>query len=323
MIRSFIGQAPLTALAFVLVTYNLKPLSSRFNSNTRCVPLHSRLDRIDFLGAILISIIVVAFILAIDLPSRGTSWTSPVVLSLLVAAAILGTFFLFFEQKYALEPIFPPRLLLVQNVATSYLIAALQTAAQLALMFSVPLYFQVTAGASNTAAGTHLVPAVIGNAIGGLAAGLIIRKTGKYKALLWFAALSACSCYAALIATWHGHTSALASLAIFPGGFGTGITGAATFIALMAYITHTDAAVAAGGLYLATNIGMILGLSISSSLQRGELRVLLDERGVQPSVIQDVLKDVLYIRQLKGDLRVTVVGSYVDSLKYSHGEYHV
>jgi len=43
-------------------------------------------------------------------------------------------------------------------------------------MFSVPLYFQVTEGVSNTKAGSHLVPAVLGNTIGGLFTGFLIRE---------------------------------------------------------------------------------------------------------------------------------------------------
>ena len=43
-------------------------------------------------------------------------------------------------------------------------------------MYSVPLYFQVTARTSVTAAGAHLVPAVCGNAIGGLLSGIYINR---------------------------------------------------------------------------------------------------------------------------------------------------
>ena len=42
-------------------------------------------------------------------------------------------------------------------------------------MFSIPLYFQITANASVTAAGARLVPAVVGNAVGGLLAGYAIQ----------------------------------------------------------------------------------------------------------------------------------------------------
>jgi hypothetical protein len=66
---------------------------------------------------------------------------------------------------------------------------------------------------------------------------------------------------------------------------------------------------------------MILGLSLSSSLQRGVLRSVLGKRGVEPRVIQHVLDDVLYVRRLKGDLKEDVVQSYVESLEYSHGRH--
>lgn len=146
------------------------------------------------------------------------------------------------------------------------------------------------------------------------------NRTGKYKSLLWLAALSACSAYAILIFAWHGHTSPLASLDIFPSGFGTGIAGAATFVVLTAYLPHNDVAIATGGMYLLASIGMILGLSLSSSLQRGMLRSLLATRGVKPEIVQHVLDDVLYVRGLKGALKEHVIQGYVESLEYSHGE---
>lgn len=43
-------------------------------------------------------------------------------------------------------------------------------------MFSVPLYFQVTAKSSNAEAGLHLFPAVAGNAIGGVISGVLIKR---------------------------------------------------------------------------------------------------------------------------------------------------
>jgi formate/nitrite transporter FocA (FNT family) len=43
-------------------------------------------------------------------------------------------------------------------------------------MYTVPIYFQVTQRVSSTIAGAHLFPAVIGNTIGGIAAGIIINR---------------------------------------------------------------------------------------------------------------------------------------------------
>jgi formate/nitrite transporter FocA (FNT family) len=43
-------------------------------------------------------------------------------------------------------------------------------------MFAVPLYFQIAMDATTFNAGAHLVPAVIGNAAGGLVCGVVIKK---------------------------------------------------------------------------------------------------------------------------------------------------
>ena len=45
------------------------------------------------------------------------------------------------------------------------------------MMMLVPMYFQVSQHASMTAAGAHLMPSVIGNAVGGLLCGLVIRRS--------------------------------------------------------------------------------------------------------------------------------------------------
>jgi hypothetical protein len=154
------------------VAWKLVNPSTPLLANGESPKTRAKLGRIDYIGSILMSATIVAFILAVDMPSRGISWASPIVVSLLNTSVILGIVFVIFEQKCASEPIFPPRLLFEWNVASSYAILALQIAAQMSMTFSIPLYFQVTKGASNTEAGSYLVPAVVGNTIGGL----VIKK---------------------------------------------------------------------------------------------------------------------------------------------------
>jgi formate/nitrite transporter FocA (FNT family) len=43
-------------------------------------------------------------------------------------------------------------------------------------MFGIPIYFQVTQDASVASAGSRLIPAIIGNAVGGLLAGFTIKR---------------------------------------------------------------------------------------------------------------------------------------------------
>lgn len=63
-----------------------------------------------------------------------------------------------------------------RDVIVSYIGAGAQSGAQIAMMMLVPMYFQVSAHASATEAGAHLMPSVAGNAVGSLLSGSIICR---------------------------------------------------------------------------------------------------------------------------------------------------
>ena len=51
-------------------------------------------------------------------------------------------------------------------------------------MFFIPLYFQVTVNASPGQVGWYMIPSIAGNTLGGLAAGMLIKKYGRTKWIL-------------------------------------------------------------------------------------------------------------------------------------------
>lgn len=145
-------------------------------------------------------------------------------------------------------------------------------------MFSVPLYFQVVSEASNSAAGARLIPAFIGNTCGALISGFYIERTGRYKRLTLCASVVACAGYFTMIIRWGGKIHGWEALEIFPGGFGTGMTMASVFISLTSNMPHETIAVATSGLFLSGSLGTVLGVSISSSIQRAVLQYMLQSR---------------------------------------------
>jgi hypothetical protein len=92
---------------------------------------NGKLERIDFLGSGLLSTTVVCFLLFMDLGGQKMPWNSPLVVVLASLSLSLGLLFLLVEGYWAKEPVFPLRLLIHRDVLTAYLIAGLQTAAQL------------------------------------------------------------------------------------------------------------------------------------------------------------------------------------------------
>ncbi|KAI8958462.1 MFS general substrate transporter [Daldinia sp. FL1419] len=323
---SFLGQAPIFLLAMILcgiILPNLATEQSRINTETT----KSRLARIDFLGAILLGGGLLAILLPLRIAGQKVPWGSPIVLSLFAVGAMLLVLFIATEMRWAKEPIFPLRLLRNRDVIFSYLIMVLQTAAQVGMMVAVPLYFQVTERSSSTVAGAHLMPAVIGNTIGGLLTGAWIKKTGYFKAPLVFAGIISFICYGILILRWNGKTNWAESLYIFPGGFGTGISANAVFVALQAAINPVDRAVAASGLYLSIPVGSILGMAACNAVMQAtmplDLASRLRELGVGKSEAEEIIKQATaridYLDEAPQQIAQAVSQAYVRGLEYSHG----
>lgn len=182
-------------------------------------------------------------------------------------------------------------------------------------MFVVPLYFQITNGASLSAAGFYLVPAVLGNTVGGLMTGAYIKRHGRYKILSIIAAIVAGVCHALISVRWTGHTNTFESLYIFFGGVGTGIAHSSTFVAVTVGTTDEEFAIAGAGLYLCGGLGSVLGVTAASSALRLTFikvaRETIGNDSGAAQVIERALSDVEYVRKLTGHLKEAVVGAYV------------
>lgn len=183
---SFLGQAPIFLFGMLLCAIYL-PRNMSLSAQTPTVEALSIsaatpelrraiLARIDYTGALLLALCLLTFLLPIETWDSTNAWSNPSPFILLGSSVVFGYLFYINETRWAKEPIFPLALLQQRDIQATYMTIGLQTAAQLGLMFSVPLYFQVTERATNTVAGAHLTPAVVGNAIGGILAGVLIKR---------------------------------------------------------------------------------------------------------------------------------------------------
>ncbi|CAI7627027.1 unnamed protein product [Penicillium manginii] len=260
----FLTQAPLLGIAAILVTIFL-----RFTPKSTNIPNEASkpsIRRVDIPGCLLLATSVVSFTLLIDRGGKAFPWTSHYALLLAGSGLTFLATFIYYEHSVAPEPIFGLGILRLPNVSTCYLIGMLQIAAQSSMMYTVPLYFQVTANVPTAVAGTHLVPSVVGNAIGGLIAGWFIRRTGHYKPVLFIAGLVASISYLLLYLRWNGNTSVWESLYIVPGGMGTAFASAASFVALTAFCDPDEVIMATGGYMLVFSIAMTAGVTTTNSI---------------------------------------------------------
>lgn len=263
--RLFLLQVPVIALSAFLVSVKLK-IAQTTTADITKEGKASRLRHVDFLGIGLLGTAIIVITGLLDQGGKSFPWRSWVTVIMAGGGFLLLLTFVLVEAYVAKEPIFPLGILQRRNVAASYLIGSLQVTAQLGMMFSIPLYFQVTQRASATAAGGHLVPAVVGNTLGGLVAGIFIQRTGCYKILLVLAGLIASVTYVLLYLRWDGNTGIWESLYIIPGGMGTGIASASVFVAMTALLPAEEIVMATAGYMLLFSFAMTAGVTVSNTV---------------------------------------------------------
>ncbi|CAJ0546540.1 Ff.00g011670.m01.CDS01 [Fusarium sp. VM40] len=285
-----------------------------------------KLSRIDILGASLLALFILLLLLPLEVGGE-VSWSHPLIPGLVVGAAVFLVLFVCVEKRCKGEPILDLDLFKQRDVVICLLIIAFQSAAQLGMMFSVPLYFRVTQKVSNTEAGAHSLPSLFGNALGGVFCGYFIKRTGKYKWLIYISTISSSVCYALLLTRWHGNTNWFQSFYILPGGFGLGMTYSALFVATQASADPEHASAAVSTLFLSNAIGVIVGIASISSAIKMVLRRSLDEKlfrlgldaATRKEIISKAAANVEYTYQAKGEIGKAIVSSYVDGLLYGNG----
>ncbi|KAI1113324.1 major facilitator superfamily transporter [Nemania sp. NC0429] len=324
---SFSGQVPLFAaasLAAILVIPNTKaPESERSTAKG----FKAWLMRIDLAGSLLLGFGILLLMLPIEMGGVKVPWTHPIIFGLFIAGALTIGVFVINEARWAEEPVFPLELMTNRDIMSPYVAICCIIGAQTSLMYFVPLYFQITAGASNTIAGLHLVPAIAGNAVGGLVAGSFIRRTGGYKAVILGSSLIASIGYALLIIQWRGDTNWWESMYIVLGGFGSGMAWSAVFVSLNAAVDPEHKAVVASGLQMSYPIGMLLGVTAASAVMLEVLQRVLDNKLLaaglsvekRTEIITKSIANADYIREIPKSLADIVISGYVIALRASFG----
>jgi len=144
---------------------------------------------IDYLGALVFSMALVPIL--IGLTEKGLSGSSGIAYSwfswrvggLILVGSLLGLVFLYIESR-AKEPILPLHLFRIRTYAASQAAIFFMSFAFFIAVIFMPRYYQAVRGISATASGYMLWPLLLGLMATSVGAGLLIARTGRYKALL-------------------------------------------------------------------------------------------------------------------------------------------
>ncbi|MFD4767066.1 MFS transporter [Streptomyces niveus] len=147
------------------------------------LPVVRRKVKIDWTGAFLISAAVSLLLLWVTFAGDKYDWVSWQTYTMLAGTVVLGALFLLTESR-ASEPIIPLRLFRNRTITLASLASLFVGIAMFAGTVFFSQYFQLARDKSPTMSGVMTIPMIGGLFLSSTVSGLIITKTGRWKAWL-------------------------------------------------------------------------------------------------------------------------------------------
>lgn len=167
----FYVGVPFAVIALVVLQKTLK------------LPVVKREVKVDWTGAFFISAAVSLLLLWVTFAGDKYNWMSWQTGVMLAGSLLLALLFVFTESR-AREPIIPLRLFRNRTITLASLASLFVGIAMFAGTVFFSQYFQLARGKSPTMSGVMTIPMITGLFISSTLSGLIITKTGRWKAWL-------------------------------------------------------------------------------------------------------------------------------------------
>ncbi|KIW20081.1 hypothetical protein PV08_00656 [Exophiala spinifera] len=252
----FYINLPLDGLSLVLLTFFLKLETPR-------TPFWDGIKAVDWTGVALIVGGVVMFLFGMESGGVGHSWDSAYTLCLIIFGVFTIVLFFFNEWRFAKYPVIPLRLFKDGSNLASLGVCFIHGFVFIASSYYLPIYFQSVLGAKPILSGVYLFPLVISLSFMSAAAGVFIKKTGRFREPIWFGLVMMTIGYGLLIDL--DPTANWAKIIIFQiiAGVGVGPNFQSPLIALQSHVKGHDIAVATATFgfvrNLSTSISVVLG----------------------------------------------------------------
>ncbi|HEY4384356.1 MAG TPA: MDR family MFS transporter, partial [Ktedonobacteraceae bacterium] len=139
---------------------------------------------IDYVGAALLIIGTVPFLLGFTWAGSQYAWLSPQILGLFAAALVFLTAFFLYERRLErnnAQPIIDPSLFKNRIFTVSIIVTAITGMGMFGCIIFLPLYSQGVLGISATNAGLRLIPLMGGLILSSIISGMLVSRFGKYK----------------------------------------------------------------------------------------------------------------------------------------------
>ncbi|MCX4578624.1 MFS transporter [Streptomyces sp. NBC_01571] len=164
----FYVNVPFGLLTLAVVTVVLK------------LPKPARRGRVDVLGVLLLAAASTCLVLLTSWGGTEYAWGSRVILGL-GAGALATTVLFFVVERFAAEPLIPPRLFRDGVFNITALVGLVIGVALFGAASYLPTFLQMVDGASATESGLLMLPMMGGIVVASVVSGQLISRTGRYK----------------------------------------------------------------------------------------------------------------------------------------------
>jgi len=136
---------------------------------------------IDYLGAAVLVFSTSFLVIFTSLGGTTYPWGSPTIIAFGVAGAVLLVIFVFVERQ-ATEPVLPLHLFSNRGFSVTSVVGFIVGFAMFGAIVYLPVFFQIVHGESPTTSGLQLLPLLVGLIICSTGSGIVISRTGRYRA---------------------------------------------------------------------------------------------------------------------------------------------
>ena len=230
--------------------------------------------RVDFAGAALLTIGILALTLLASWGGTRYGWASAQITGLTVVSVLALVGFGYVEGRVP-EPILPPRLFRDRNFTVVQVLSLLVGAVMFGVMSFLPQYMQYVRGATPTAGGMLLLPFMFGMLAAQLTTGRLINRNGRYRIYPILGGGVLTIGMLALLWLQVGTTTATGSALTLAAGVGTGLVMQSTVLITMNSADLRDMGAASGSVTLFRTIGGSLGVALFGAVYAGRVESTL------------------------------------------------
>lgn len=320
----FFIQVPISVMSSLVMSYYV-PNQKEYQEIS--LSPKNVFKHIDVTGSIfiIIGLTLQLLYLTFGCSTNSKSWTSPSLLMLLSASAVVLIVFVIHEEKTTARPIIPIELIKGSFSFIVLSISVLVGFASYAYLFTLPLFFQIVLGDSTAKAGLRLTIPSLFTPVGSLITGICMSKYGCLRLLLYVGIFLMFLGNFLFLFIEQSTPSWLISLYLVPANLGQGITFPTTLFTFIFAFSKSHQATATSTLYLFRSIGSVWGVAISTGViqisfakyLRLNLKDILDEDVINELIIK-INANSSYIKTLHGEVEKAVIKSFDAGTKKAH-----